>query len=95
MTSFKYKYKKLAKPKLIHVRIENSWYGSSLIWTSTGTDGSQNYLEHCRRCEELTWFYQLSVPAVLDNSRGLGVPWLQMTSVCLSYRSNCDERQYD
>ena len=36
--------KKLAKPKLIHVRIEISWYGSSFIWTSTGTDGSQNYL---------------------------------------------------
>ena len=38
----------MAKPKLIHVRIENtcSWYGSRFIWTSTGTDGSQNYLEH-------------------------------------------------
>ena len=71
MTSFKYKYKKLAKPKLIHVRIENSWYGSSFIWTSTDTDGSQNYLEHCRRCGELPWFYQLSVPAELDNSREL------------------------
>ena len=42
-TSF---HKKSAKPKLIHVRIEDSWYGSSFIWTSTGTDGSQNYLEH-------------------------------------------------
>ena len=38
----------MAKPKLIHVRIENSCYGSSFIWTSTGTDGSQNYLEHCK-----------------------------------------------
>ena len=36
----------MAKPKLIHVRIDNSWYRSGFIWTSTGTDGSQNYLEH-------------------------------------------------
>ena len=31
----------------MHVRIESSWHGSRFILTSTGTDGSQNYLEHC------------------------------------------------
>ena len=54
-TCFKYKYKLslivwLLKPKLIHVRIENRRYGSSFILTSIGTDGSQNYVEHCHIC---------------------------------------------
>ena len=31
----------------MHVQIESSWYGSRFILTSTGTDGSQTYLEHC------------------------------------------------
>ena len=29
------------------MQTENSWCGSSLMWTSTRTDGFQNYLEHC------------------------------------------------
>ena len=31
----------------LHAQNENSLCGLSFIWTSTGTDASQYYLEHC------------------------------------------------
>ena len=51
-------HKNFGQAKINTCTDKNSWYRSSFIWTSTGTDGSPNYLEHWKqinKCMTITF----------------------------------------